>query len=52
MLFQFQVHVLYISRATRSTLCEREIIRSLLLDDSNSNINATNQWFDWLNEGK
>ena len=43
MLFHFQVHVLYISRATRSTLCERDIIRSLLLDDRNSNINATNQ---------
>ena len=25
---------------------------SLRNDEDNSNVNATNQWFDWLNEEK
>ena len=28
-----------------------QTLGSLRFDDGNVNINATNQWFDWLNDG-
>ena len=31
---------------------QKELLGSLRSDDGNVNDNATNQWFDWLNEEK
>ena len=52
----FESHVVYIEsiHTQSSEVCNAKEaqIGNLRFDDGNVNDNATNQWFDWLNEEK